>query len=221
MRRGKITMSHAKELLTGGKGVTRATYLRSVATELVSVPDEDNYQSRDMVRGNELEPFARRAFELHTGWRVNQVGFVLADDERIGCSPDGAVFTTEGKFRGGLEIKSPRPANHLKYLDREVVAKEHGPQMQGSIWVCESHAWYFVSFCPWVKDQPLVVHTFNRDESVIEKLADSALRGADEVTEMAATFSDANQPSTEVQAIANDALEYWNSYEALSDEVQI
>ena len=145
MRRGKITMSRAKDLLTGGKGVTRTSYLQEVAAEQLSSDMGDHFMSRDMVRGTELESFAVQAYETVMNSTVQRVGFVLHEDERIGCSPDGLTKN------GGIEIKCPLPKNHLKYASLTNVEKEHGAQMQGVMWICEREHLDFVSFCPWVE----------------------------------------------------------------------
>lgn len=216
MRNGKITMSNAKELLTGGKGATRLSYLREVAAAIIVGPSMDRFQSADMVRGTELEPYALAAYESLVGAAVDQVGFVLADDERIGCSPDGLV----GSARA-IEIKCPLPKNHIRYLDKAQAAKDHGAQMQGEAWVCETDHVAFVSFCPWVKDAPLIVHTFDRDESTIKQLAESAIRGADEVEEMVRTLRSVAPVDKKVQGIATDAAIYWESYTAMESEVDL
>lgn len=216
VRNGRITMSNAKALLTGGKGVTRMTYLQGVAAEILAGPSTDRYQSHDMVRGMELEPYAVAAYEALTGEAVQSVGFVLADDERIGCSPDGLVSSSRA-----LEIKCPLPKHHLRYLDIQQVEKDHGAQMQGEAWVCETDHVDFVSFCPWVKASPLIVHTFGRSEQTIKALMDSAIRGADEVERMVQDIMARSCVDDQVLAIANDAATYWDSYAAMSDVVDL
>jgi hypothetical protein len=207
-------MSHAADLLVGGQGKTRQSYLMKVAADrLASFPSDDFY-SRDMLRGNELERFARRAFEA-THSEVETVGFVLHDDERIGCSPDGLTSYE------GIEIKCPRPETHLKYLSKEYAAKEHGPQIQGCMWICERSWWYFVSFCPWVAALPLIIHTIDRDEAMIAKLAESAIRGADEIDELVHSVKTGGQWTLEVEEHAAEARNHWANLFAGNDEVQL
>ena len=88
LRCGRITMSKADALLAKGKGITRQNYLLDVAAERLSGEVVDGYYNADMERGNFLEDYALQAFTLATGLKVKTVGFVIADDERIGCSPD-------------------------------------------------------------------------------------------------------------------------------------
>jgi hypothetical protein len=214
-RNGLITMSRAKDLLTKGKGVTRASYLQEVAAERLSSIEFDGYYGRDMIRGNELEPFALRAVLAHTGIDFSPVGFVIHDDERIGCSPDALSEDY------GLEIKCPLPKQHIKYMDLDIVMREHNPQMQGGMWVCQKKHWYFASFCPWVTAAPLIVHSIDKDWDLIRDLAKSAIDGADEVDAMVSNVN-TRYPHKSVSDIAEEAREYWEAFTTeMSGEVQI
>jgi len=220
IRRGKLSMSRAKDLLTGGKGKTRASYLLEVAAEILAPGfEKDHFSNVHMQRGIELETFAVDAYEMVTLEKVKHCGFVLADNDNIGCSPDGL---TE---KGGLEIKSPMPKNHLRYLDRDIVAAEHGAQIQGNMWVCERDTWDFVSFCPWVKHAPMIIHKFKRDEDTVKRLSDSALRGVDEVAslvEEARKFAPPNNLQKNLQNIASEAITAWQLLNAeYKGEVQL
>jgi len=216
IRRGKLSMSRAKDLLTAGKGKTRASYLREVAAEILAPGfEKDHFSNIHMQRGTELETFAVAAYEMETRKRVEHCGFVLADNKNIGCSPDGLTKN------GGIEIKSPIPTNHLRYLDRHAVAVEHEQQMQGCMWVCERDTWDFVSFCPWVEAAPMIIHQFKRDDETIKRLADSALRGVEEV---AALVEEARKfdPPKILQNIASEAITAWQLLNAeYTGEVQL
>lgn len=65
-----------------------------------------------MKRGIELEPEALAAYEAATGNLVQVTGFLSHTELLAGCSLDGHI----GNFEGIVELKAPRPANHLKYL---------------------------------------------------------------------------------------------------------
>lgn len=213
LRKGRITMSHAKDLLTGGKGKTRESYLMTVAAERLSKYIADGYYNEDMLRGNELESFALECYKYaYPASDVKIVGFVLHDDERIGCSPDALTKNA------GIEIKCPRPETHLKYLTRAYVEAAHGPQMQGGMWVCEKELWRFISFCPWVESNPTIIHTFGRNDEVIEKLSESAISGADYIDEMVKKL-EKEKPMKSVSHIAEMARNHWESITAKNDEV--
>jgi hypothetical protein len=63
-----------------------------------------------MQWGNEQEPFARAAYEAHTGQMVEEVGFIQHPDiEYAGASPDGLVGDD-----GMVEIKCPSSSTALE-----------------------------------------------------------------------------------------------------------
>lgn len=216
IRNGRITMSAAKALLTKGNGITRMTYLQEVAAEILAGPSKDHYQSYDMLRGIELEPYAIKAYEAHTGVAVKRVGFVLADDERIGCSPDGFAQSRI------VEIKCPLPKHHMRYLDKDQAIRDHGAQLQGMAWVCNVDHVDLVSFCPWVKSMPLIIHEMERNEETIKAIEESALRGADEIAAMVQAVQESSHVNKAVGRIAEDAARYWDSYaDTQNAEVQL
>ena len=213
LRRGRITMSHAKELLTVGKGKTRESYLMTVAAERLSTYQVEGFYNGDMLRGNELESFALECFRrAYPKSKIEKAGFVLHDDERIGCSPDALTEYI------GIEIKCPLPKTHIKYLNRAYVESEHGGQIQGGLWICKKEAWHFISFCPWVKSNPVIIHTFCRNEETIARLADSAISGADYIDKMILELTK-NRPIKQISEIAEMAIEHWDSISAMKDEV--
>ena len=101
-------------------------------------------------RGTEMEPIARKTFEIIKG-DVHQVGFAYSDKRKlVGCSPDGFL----GK-KTGLEIKCPEPINHIAYYLRGEIPKKYQPQVQGSMWVTGLKEWYFMSYHP--EYTPLII----------------------------------------------------------------
>ena len=104
----------------------------------------DVYVNDDMRRGTELEPEAFAAYEALTGRWVDRVGFCAHTDLMAGASPDGMI----GDFDGLIEIKVPRPANHLRYLRDFGVPKEHKAQVTHLLWLTGAPWLDFVSYCP-------------------------------------------------------------------------
>lgn len=198
-RRGRITMSNAKALLTGGKGVTRKSYLMNVASEIVTGITAETYKSWAMERGNILEPFARDAYKAVTGCEVEQVGLgYLNEDRLISASPDGIAPDR------GLEIKCQLPKNHVNTLHNGINPKQFEDQMQGCMWVFDRPQWDYVSFCPECKDNPIFIYTVYRDEEVIKRIEDSAMRGIDEIKAIVASVK--KEPIAELTNICDDAL---------------
>ena len=121
-----------------------------------------------MERGTRLEPVARIDFELREGIEVNEVGFVTneAFGDHIGCSPDGLI--DGGK--GGIEIKCPLPATHIKYHREGVLPKEYRAQVHGCMAVCDADYWWFTSFCPNIKDFTLKIYKDEYTSSLAQTL---------------------------------------------------
>lgn len=89
--------------------------------------DFDTYLSRDVVRGNELEPEAREEFSRIYGKKVFEVGWSESSDF-TGISPDGIIGdedlidTDERNVNEALEIKCPSKSTYCKYLDDNSIA---------------------------------------------------------------------------------------------------
>jgi hypothetical protein len=130
------------------------------------------YQSEWMSRGEDLEPFAVKAFEFETGLKTEEVGFVSLDSGLLGCSPDRLVLNDSGEIVAGLEIKSSSPAVHMGHMVKRAIDGDHYPQVQAGMLICELPDWYVMSYCP---SYPSVIIKCPRDEGYIG-LMDQALR---------------------------------------------
>jgi hypothetical protein len=95
----------------------------------------------DMDQGHILEEYARPAFTLETGLEVEEVGFITDDAGRIGCSPDGVIYSTIG-----LEIKCPHIETQIRYLLDGVLPADYVLQVQGSLYVTGFKKWIFYSY---------------------------------------------------------------------------
>ena len=153
---------------TGKPSTQVEKYLYQVAGEAVLGYQEEGYTNQWMTRGLELEAEARELYKFLTGNEVRQVGFVELNDF-IGCSPDGLIGDD-----GGLEIKCPALATHVKYLLDNKIPTEYIPQVQGNMYVTGRKWWAFMSYYPGL--EPLLLRV-ERDEEYINKLEES-LSGA-------------------------------------------
>jgi len=181
-RCGVVTASNFKLVLTGGKGKTRATYMRRLAEEIrTGRPTPQAFQSDAMRRGNALEPKARQAYEEHTNQAVREVGIIYLDENhRVGASPDGLV-----NGDGGLEIKCPMIHTHRKYVFNRTVPTQYVPQVQGNLWVTKREWWDFVSFAPELaNDHRMMICRVYRDETYIERLQSEVERFVKELDAM-------------------------------------
>ena len=127
----KFTASHASTILARGRGVQ--TLIKQMLAEYYSSGNyeeySDKYKNSNMQRGNDYEAKARAVYELETGNKVQQVGFIETD-EFEGCSPDGLV-----NEEGLLEIKNPNDNRFLQLILDEKIDKEYLDQMQMQIYV--------------------------------------------------------------------------------------
>ncbi len=148
-RAGRLTGSFAADiaatLKSGGEPASRRDLRTRLALErLTGRSLEDDYLNADMKRGIEMEPAALGAYELETGNLVQPTGFLAHTELAMGCSLDGHI----GDFNGILELKCPRPANHLKYLRANGLPAEHRYQILHNLMVSGA-AWAdFASYSP-------------------------------------------------------------------------
>jgi putative phage-type endonuclease len=165
-RLGVATASNFNKIITskGDLSKTIKTYALQLASELLTIRQEEGFKSDDMIRGNQLEEEARAAYEEYNFVKVDQVGFVSCDD--YGYSPDGFV----GKD-GAVEFKCPKSHTHVKYLADNKLPTEYKAQVQGGLF-CTGRQWCdFVSYHPdFIEDKRLLVVRVNRDEEFISKL---------------------------------------------------
>jgi len=144
---------------TGKLSASSVDYRNILLAEYLDGPRE-SYSTDAMLRGQELEPEARRLYEFTTGNQVEQVGLVYKDKEKlVSCSPDGLVGD------GGIEIKCPLVHTHIGYLLGNELPKKYKQQVQGSLWVTGQKWWDFMSYFP--GKPPLIVRV-ERDEPYIE-----------------------------------------------------
>lgn len=118
-RAGRVTASRIPDVMAKiktGEAATRRDYRAQIIAEILTgQPQGDTFTNEAMRWGTEQEPFARAAYEMASGFMVDQVGFVLHPTiDRAGASPDGIV-----DMDGLVEIKCPKTATHIQYrLDR-------------------------------------------------------------------------------------------------------
>jgi hypothetical protein len=131
-----------------------------------------------MQRGADLEADAIAAYEAYAGVLVERVGFIQHDTYMAGCSPDGVI---DG-FRGGVEVKVPRSATHLRYIKAGGLPPEHQPQILQSMWITGAEFWDFCSWDPrFPEGLQLFVHRAPRVELDILAYEKCALKFLNEV----------------------------------------
>ena len=165
LRRGVPTASRANEIVTPKKGdlsTQSRTLINSMIAESLQVQSDPMEATEGMLRGTELEPEARSAFELDQDVDVVEVGFVTRHTPSgvVGCSPDGLVqpFTNRGgqpTAQAGFEVKCPKAETHIGYLLGGELPEYYKPQVHMSMAVTGIDKWYFMSYYPEL--EPLIV----------------------------------------------------------------
>ena len=146
LRLGMPTASEFSKLVSGtGKPSTQIDgYANHLAAEVLAGKPVDTWEGNQWTdRGHELEDEARAEYELMTGFKLQQVGFITDDTGRVGCSPD-RVIDLDGPYSDGImagvEIKCLKASNHVSAM---MYMKTHGrmppsyrSQVQGQISIC-------------------------------------------------------------------------------------
>ncbi len=113
-RLGKVTASRVADVLAkikSGESASRKNYKMELVVQRLTGKAGESFTNAAMEWGTEQEPFARMAYEAHTGTFVKEEGFVDHPTiEGFGCSPDGIVG------EGLIEIKCPNTANHIETI---------------------------------------------------------------------------------------------------------
>ena len=143
MRLSVITASKYKDVLAGGKGLTRATYMRQLAAEAITGERVETFKNSSMEWGTEHEHQAKSMYELMKCADVEEVAFIKHDEINTGVSPDGLV-----EENGLIEIKCPNTATQIETFLSGKMPSQHIAQVQGQIWVSERDWCDFVSFDP-------------------------------------------------------------------------
>ena len=140
-------------------GQMPTTYLYDKLAEKVLGFSTQDASSFQMQQGSILEHEAIPWLAFAHDVKINRVGFCTTDDSRIGCSPDGLIGDD-----GGVEVKCPSPAIHMKYLMEGGVPPQYLCQVHGSLLVTGRKWWKFVSYS---RQFPALVVHVDRDDRII------------------------------------------------------
>lgn len=168
-RCGYATASRFSDVLAKiktGEAASRRNYRAQLVCERMTGLPAESFESSAMKWGTEQEPYAREAYEIHTGAMIEQVGFLKHADLMAGASPDGLIDED-----GGIELKCPNTATHIDTILKGMPA-EHLPQIQGAMWITGRGWWDFVSYDPRMPEHlQLFIKRVERDEKYITQLA--------------------------------------------------
>ena len=178
MRLGWITASKFKDVIAGGAGKTRKSYMYQLAAEAITGDRVESFSNEYMEWGTQTEPQARAMYEFDTGNTVDEVSFVKWNGvNKVGISPDGLIGD-----EGGIEIKCPKTTTQIETFLSGKMPTGHKAQVQGSLWVTGRKWWDFVSFDPRIDgDASYFCVRVERDEDYIKELQDKCIKFEEEL----------------------------------------
>jgi putative phage-type endonuclease len=186
VRCGKLTASRLADVLAKtktGYSADRKNYMAQLVLERITQTKAESYSNAAMQWGVEQEPFARAAYEAHTGQMVEEVGFIPHPTiEASGASPDGLVGDD-----GLVEIKCPSSSTALEVWlthsqgGNPVDAKYYA-QMQWQM-RCTDRSWCnYVVFDPRMPAKAqLFIYRVKRDDDWIKVAEEEVIKFLAEV----------------------------------------
>jgi putative phage-type endonuclease len=161
----KIGVALGRLKRSGERTAAAEDYMLELAAERITgVPAK---RSNPMYWGRDHEDEARRAYAFLTNLPVVKIGLILHPTiPDAHASPDSLVGD-----EGGLELKCPTSATHLRTLLEQAVPEDHLPQVHWGM-ACSGRQWWdFVSYDPRFPD-PLQFFQKRvmRDETIIASL---------------------------------------------------
>ena len=191
LRAGRPTASRFDLIVTNDgeprKGDQREDYLYRLVCEIIlgHPIEEKSYRARAgminwAAHGIEQEPHAADWFETMHKCKLVHCGFMLADDERFGASPDRRIEGTNEL----VEIKCPAEWNLMRFLlkknkeDRmDEALHEFWCQLQGELYVSGYSVVHLFIYHP---EMPDVYRRVTRNVEFIDKLHTALCAFADE-----------------------------------------
>ena len=158
----------------GGESLTRKTYMRKLAGEIITGEPMWSFNNEHMERGKAWEAEARDIYAFLHDAEPQQVGFIR--NGRNGASPDSLIGAN-----GGLEIKTRLAHLQIELLEDGEVPAEHIAQIQGCMWIAEREWWDFVSYSPRL---PLFVRRVERDDAFISQISQAVDQFNSELDEL-------------------------------------
>ena len=175
-----LTASEAQAIGNQGKGLE--TLVWEKLAERYSNGDKEKYTNKDLERGVELEPLAGEMYELQTGNKVINVGFVINENISSvgGASPDKMIVGQKGL----VEIKCFEDKKHFKNIVTGLeIESQYMWQMQMQMMFTETEFVDFVTYNPNFKQNLLIKRVFP-DKEMQDKIREGLKKGEELIKEI-------------------------------------
>lgn len=200
-RLGKITGSQVHRLMTGSDNELSSgalTYCEELARDrVIGAPEDDNYMTRDMERGHELEPIARGRFQDEmtklnplNPMVVTEVGFINHRfNDYSGVSLDGLT-----NDNGIAEIKCRRRKGHINQLidiqSGKGLSKDVHCQVNWGMYITNRTHCYFIGYTNEIREDQgdLIIKKYLRDEKLIKRMALKSAMANKKIEELADSY---------------------------------
>lgn len=185
-RLGRVTASRIADVMMKPTTAGYQNYRAQLVCERLTGNPTETFVSAAMQHGTDTEPQARAFYELETGFDVEQVGFIEHPTLKMsGASPDGLINDD-----GGLEIKCPQPATHIKSLTGADIDRKYMLQMQWGM-ACTGRQWWdFISFCPSLPDEMQMFRQLvPRNPELIEEITEAVTKFLADVDRLTADLT--------------------------------
>jgi len=170
IRKMKLTASKATAIISAGKGLETLVY--DLLSDKYSGYTNEEWEGNSYTEnGNELEDVARGIYEMKTGNKIEQVGFIELN-ENVGCSPDGLVGDD-----GLWECKWKKNQNYFRdLLEKEKPDSGHFNQAQFQMYVT-GRKWCDLSYYNPNFKKSINTIRIERDPTTQEKIKLGVVKG--------------------------------------------
>lgn len=177
LRCGRFTASTFKNLFVEKSKAGYNNEIYRVVFERLTGETPDSYTSKDMDRGHEVEPFARKEYEM-ASFNDTQDGGFWSLGKYIGASPDALI-----NGNGLLEIKCPKYSTMIPYLLNPKLPNEYKWQTYGQLYVTQREWLDFIAYHPLLK--PLIIRVYPDKEifTQLETELNIAIEKVEEIIE--------------------------------------
>lgn len=185
-RAGIVTASTIGKLITPTLKVasndTSRGLITTLAAERITGHVEPMPVNAHMIRGTEDEPVARDYYSRLNNVRVEEVGFMVREDNgiRLGYSPDGLIANN-----GLLEIKSRLQKAQVQTVLADKVPAANMAQLQAGLFVT-GRDW--IDYVSYSAGMALYINRVNPDPDWFRVIADAATQAEEAITAIVNTY---------------------------------